>query len=357
MIASTMEQSKPSERNSFDDLIFQEWIDVINLEQFTNLKQSWEKAIPVTITSVKKRDKDYLVFIRLRNRRPSWVKEGEIVSISRKQKDTKLIEGKILVIEEKEEDSKTRLCMLQIKQRKIEKTMEQEQEQWLLPFSSVPYKLSRENVMRILLNDDTSIAKEVLTREKITSNTVNVIQGSSGMGKTTGIGKLCLELYKRDKKNNKHDITQHSGKNEIPKVLLTAFTHKACFNIAEKLDELKIPFVTINIRGMPDSPREKYDLDYIAEQVTKRARKVKTRNHIINWKRYNKAIQQQLLKQIKFIICPSMEAIKRFVIKNKPIFQLNIVNKEDQMFLPIFAGIFLLAEETIVFSDPIHLPS
>ncbi len=350
------EQTRSSKIMSFDSPSVQEWFDAINQEQNAKLKQSWQEAVPVTLTSLKKRDEDYLLFVRLRNNLPSWVKEGKIVSIGRKQQDTKLTDGRILVIGEKEGDSNTRLCMLRTTHREIEKTMNQGPKQWLLPFSSVPYNYMRDNVMKILVKNNTPMAKALLTGENITSNTLDVIQGPPGTGKTTTIGEVCLELYNRYGQTHKQDNTPHSRMSDPPKVLLTAFTHKACVNLAEKLDELKVPFISMNVRGLPDYLREKYDLNHVTERALLNIRKVKTRNLVVNWKRHKQVIKRQILDQIMFIICTSMTAPKRFGMKNTAPFQLTIVDEGSQMPLPILAGVISLAEGAVVVGDPIQLP-
>ncbi|MFX0207540.1 MAG: AAA domain-containing protein [Candidatus Hodarchaeota archaeon] len=348
-------QGRLSEIKTFDDPSAEEWFEAINQEQMVNQKQSWNEAVPVTLTSVKRRDDDCLLFMKLENKMPSWVKEGKIVSIGQKQQKTKLTEGKILVIGEREENSKTRLCMLKVKQREIEKIIVQERKQWLLPFSCVPYNLMRESVMKILLKNDASIAKELLIGENITSNSLDVIQGPPGTGKTTTIGELCLELYDQYGRK-KQGINQDSKMKNLPKVLLTAFTHKACVNLAEKLDELKIPFITINIRGMSNHLQEKYDLDHVTNRALHNLKKIRSRNNILNWKRHKKAIQRQIVDQIMFIICTSLSAPKRFNGKKQSPFQLTIVDEGSQMPLPILAGVVSLSEDTIVFGDPIQLP-
>ncbi len=337
----------------FDNPNLQEWFDAINHEQLASLKQSWHEAIPAILTSVKRRGRGYLVLLRIANRIPGWIKNGKKVSLGNKQQTTRLIEGKILGIEQGSEE---KFCLLQVEKREIEKIIAQGREQWLLPFSSVPYNLMRESVMKILLKIDAPVAKELLVEGDITTEVLNVIQGPPGTGKTTTIAELCFELFNRYGRNYNQGIPPHSKNIGLPKVLLTAFTHKACVNLVEKLDELNIPFITINIRGMSKHLREKYDLNYISERVLRTIHRTKKENSSTNWQRHKQAIQRQMLEQIIFIICTSMAAPRRFIRENSPPFQLAIVDEGSQMPLPILAGVVSLAEEIIVVGDPIQLP-
>ncbi|MFX0200642.1 MAG: DEAD/DEAH box helicase [Candidatus Hodarchaeota archaeon] len=352
------EAIRSSRIKTFNDPGVQEWCDAINYEQFANLKQSWQEAIPVIITSLRKTDQNYLVLVRIPENTPNWLTKGKKVSLGTKEQKKKLIEGNVFALERGSKGAKDSFCLLQVKQREIEKAMTHGREQWLLPFSSGPYNLMRESVLKIMQKIDAPVAKELLTREKITNDTLTVMQGPPGTGKTTTIGELCNELYQQYGRNYDQERTQYSKDNDLnlPKILLTAFTHKACVNLAEKLDELNVPFITINIRGLSRHLREEYDLNHISERILQDMRRTKSSHSFVDWNRHRRTIQRQIVDQIMFIICTSMAAPKRFIMENRPPFHLTIVDEGSQMPLPILAGVVSLAEETIVIGDPIQLP-
>ncbi|MFW9917909.1 MAG: DEAD/DEAH box helicase [Candidatus Thorarchaeota archaeon] len=315
------------------------WHQAINHEELANLKQSWHQAVPVTLNSLKRGKKGYRVMIQAFNM-PGWFKKGEWVSFGSHPQDLKLIEAKIL-----EKNSETHLCILHVNQREIEQAMSHDRDQWLLPFSTIPYNLMHERIEEIQ-TFSVPLAHSLLTKETVSAPALNVIQGPPGTGKTTTIAENCLEIYQNAKVTRTKD---HAP----PKILLTALTHKACVNMAEKLDTLKIPFITMKLRGLPSPLQAKYDLDHLTERVLQEI----GGHHLgSNNGRQKRAIQRQILNQIQFVISTAMTAPKRFPVAYHPPFQLVIVDEGSQIPLPLLAGVVSLAEKTIVFGDPIQLP-
>ncbi|MFQ5979447.1 MAG: AAA domain-containing protein [Candidatus Heimdallarchaeota archaeon] len=315
------------------------WHQAINHEQLANLKQSWHQAVPVTLASLKRKRRGYNVTVQVPTM-PSWAKPGEWVSLGKHPSEMKLLEGKIL-----EKNAATQVCILHVKQREIEKVMKYEREQWLLPFSTVPYNLMQERIEEV-----TKLAAplplSLLTKKTIIPKTLNVIQGPPGTGKTTAIGEMCLELFNQAKNQQ---TTHHNS----PKILLTALTHKACVNLAEKLDELKVPFVAMKLRGLPNHLRAKYDLEQITERVLQQVSHQSTGNRKDRQKR---EIGRQIVEQIRFVITTAMAAPKRFVVGQKPPFEKVIIDEGSQLTLPVLSGVLSLGEDAIVFGDPVQLP-
>lgn len=315
------------------------WHEAINHEQLANLKQSWHQAVPVTLTSLKRQRQGYNVTVQVPTM-PSWAKAGEWVSLGKHPSEMKLLEGKIL-----EKNAATQVCILQVKQREIEQVMKYERDQWLLPFSTVPYNLMQERIEEV-----TKLAAplplSLLTKKTIIPKTLSVIQGPPGTGKTTAIGEMCLELYNQAKNQ---ELPHHDS----PKILLTALTHKACVNLAEKLDELKVPFVAMKVRGLPNRLRGKYDLEQITERVLQQ---VSHQSHGERNDRQKREIQRQIVAQIQFVITTAMAAPKRFTVSQKPPFEKVIIDEGSQATLPVLFGVLMLGEEAVVFGDPIQLP-
>ncbi|MHA2369246.1 MAG: AAA domain-containing protein [Candidatus Hodarchaeales archaeon] len=315
------------------------WHQAINHEQLANLKQSWHQAVPVTLNSLKREKQGYRVMVQTFNM-PTWLKKGEWVSLGNHPQDQKLIEAKIL-----EKNSETHLCILHVNQREIEKAISHDRDQWLLPFSAIPYNLMHERIEEIQ-TFFVPLAHSLLTKKTVTAPALNVVQGPPGTGKTTTIGETCLEIYQHAKATRTKD---HAP----PKVLLTALTHKACVNMAEKLDALKVPFITMKLRGLPSPLQAKYDLDHITERVLQ---EVGGQRLASNNDRQKRAIQRQALDQIQFVISTTMTAPKRFPVVYNPPFQLAIVDEGSQIPLPLLAGITSLTEKIVVFGDPVQLP-
>ncbi len=318
----------------------QNWNFAINHERLANLELSWKRAIPVTIKSLKKTRKGYKLTIYsqiLKN----WVKKGEWVSLGINPQTNEIIEGRIL-----EKNEKTNLCALQLDQFKIEEMMSKNPEQWLLPFSSIPYFLMHKQVNQFQDFKD-NFAIQFLLKDKIDDTSLKIIQGPPGTGKTTRIGEICSRIF--DEMKNKRLNNENTTK-----VLLTAFTHRACVNIVEKLDEIHVPHVAINLHGLPEHLRNKYELNLITERIQNRINNYNPSNYFKN--RQKREIQRQTLNQISFIVCTAMTALNQYPITHVPYFQLTIVDEGSQIVLPILSGVAALTQEMMIFGDPMQLP-
>ncbi len=327
----------------FSDPNLREWGEAIDFEQLTCLKQSWHEAIPIEISKVKRMQNYHIVKLYSYNNFPNWVKENEFVCLGLKNEpETILIEGKIVY-------AKDELIVLRVNQREIKNILKQKTEYWLLPFSTVSYDLMRESILDISENKSL-IAKRILLEGNISTNDINVIQGPPGTGKTTTIGKMCYELYNEFKPKLLNSLKEF---NTIPRILLTAFTHKACVNIAQTLDKLSIPFIIVNVNNLSTNLSEKYAIDHVVIRAIKEAEK---QYPSIDWLRYKTSFQRQILDRAMFIICTSMTAPRKFPVKQNPHFNLAIVDEGSQIPIPILAGVASLSEKLLVFGDPVQLP-
>jgi len=326
------------------------WIQAIDVEQRANLKQAWMEAIPIDIGNFTfdLRNQNYLLRIKFKcNKIPNWIKKDKLVSIGKENNKNKVIEGQVFKINFSQKTS-----ILIVKEQIEEFIQNKYNSFWLLPYSKIPYKLMQEGLEKVALNSNSILAKNMLKNNNIIDSNLKVTQGPPGTGKTTTIGRFCKEFYQK----NEDEYIQKLKKKQtdfIPKILLTAYTHKACANIAEKLDEESVPFIAIDINGMSAHLREKYDLKCLADRAIELS---KSNRYQIDLSKYRKNIQKQLVEQSMFIISTAMSVPKRFGVNYRPYFKYAIADEGSQMPLPILAGIASLAEQTYVYGDPIQLP-
>jgi len=321
------------------------WIEAINYEQKTTLKNARMDAINIKIKNIISTLKGVNIRVTILTKAllPRFVRVGEYVSIANEKEDERIMEGEITSVNGKE-------CVI-CSEKKIAETLINKigEKMWLLPFSSIPYSLMRENVANILTRANIKLAEEILTKDQIKNNNLVLIQGPPGTGKTTTIAKECEKIYEE----NKNADRDKNKKKKIYRVLLSAYTHKANANIAEMLDEHSIPFVCIDVKGLPKR-LQKYQLENMVKRAIIQAT---LQNPTVDWQRYKNLIRKQILNQNNFIISTAMAAPKRFKVNDSnPPFDLAIIDEGSQIPLPIVAGLCALAKKIKVFGDPCQLP-
>ncbi|MFW9996152.1 MAG: DEAD/DEAH box helicase [Candidatus Odinarchaeota archaeon] len=316
--------------------VSQKWNEAISYEELTGLKQSWEKAQPVTVLSVERMKNGFLVTGELEEKAfiPDWLRKEGQVTLGIHVEDPFLLEGNVLKVT-------GRTFFLQVIEKEAEE-VSTPAKMWIFPFSRKPYTRMKECVLEVMMKVKNPLAMSFLSDDKVKSDRIEVIQGPPGTGKTTEIGERCKKEYDKTR----------LGKSKKKKIMLTAFTHKACVNIAEKLVELEMPFLAINIRGLPDELK-KHDLERKVEEI---ASSILGKAMKINKETVKSEIRRQLKDKVMFFIVTAMSATKQFPVIKKPPFDTVIVDEGSQIPLPIIASVATLAEKMVVFGDPVQLP-